>query len=139
MEFHGFDNSQTENSDEKEMRDSVYDSSLIEEEIRNSEIKKNSSKILNFSLTETFPDLKQKSQSIRPKFSNSVDYKTLLEKENVNNELLKLLLCESLIQIETLKTECSQVEKLKYKSELRLNPKWKKRRKNFQLKKLFKV
>lgn len=74
-----------------------------------------------------------------PKFDPGVDYRSALYKEVRANDLLQFILGEALTQLEEIEQDYSRVDKLKQKAELRCNPRWKRRRKNFELNKNFHV
>lgn len=83
-------------------------------------------------------DLKATQKKV-PRFDPSVDYRRSLIKETRANELLQFILGEALTQLEETHEGYSRIDKLKQKAELRCNPRWKKRRKNFELEKNFQV
>lgn len=67
----------------------------------------------------------------KPSFDPKLDYKKLLFNECETQEILKVCLGEALIQIDEIQKEYDRITHKNYEIELKLNPKWKKRRRNF--------
>lgn len=96
----------------------------------------NSSKIINNELLQMNSSV---FESRKPKFYPNMDYLQLLIEEVGAQEQLKTCLGESLIQIDEIQREYDCIANKSYEIELKINPKWKKRRKNYELKKAFQV
>ena len=78
-------------------------------------------------------------ESKKPLYNPNIDYVGKLVDELKTHNNLKVCLGEALIQIDEIQREYDCIANKSYEIELKINPKWKKRRKNFELKKPFQV
>jgi hypothetical protein len=74
-------------------------------------------------------------ESRKPEFDPNTDYLGILMAELETQKKLKTCLGESLIQIDEIQREYNCIDHKSYEIELKINPKWKKRRKNYELEK----
>jgi hypothetical protein len=86
-------------------------------------------------LTESDSNFKEKK---KPDYDPNTDYSILLSQQKTAQEVLLKCLGQSIIELEEVEEKYLHQSKSNYELELRVNPKWKKRRKNYQLKKSFK-